>query len=99
METQRRVKRMHRLYETGASLEEVGERFGLSRPQVSSLFRQAGLTTRATGPQRRERALGRGSSTPRRLGPGYWTQERVVAAIGAWVATYGEPPTARDWNP
>lgn len=27
-----------------------------------------------------------------------WTAEAVIAAIQSWAATYGEPPTARDWN-
>src|ERR1700754_3302796 len=32
-------------------------------------------------------------------GRGGWTRENVVEAIREWVATYGEPPRAADWNP
>ena len=28
-----------------------------------------------------------------------WDRDEVIAAIQEWVATYGEPPRAADWNP
>jgi hypothetical protein len=28
-----------------------------------------------------------------------WTRESIIIAIREWVATYGEPPRAADWNP
>ncbi|HEY7934756.1 MAG TPA: sigma factor-like helix-turn-helix DNA-binding protein [Solirubrobacteraceae bacterium] len=40
---------MHRLYQQGSTLEEVGEEFGITRERVRQLFRQAGLDTRSTG--------------------------------------------------
>ena len=30
---------------------------------------------------------------------GGWDRENVIGAIQEWVATYGEPPRAADWNP
>ncbi len=31
-------------------------------------------------------------------GPG-WTRETIIIAIQEWVAAYGQPPRAADWNP
>lgn len=42
-----RVRTMHRLYEQGLSLAQVGERYGVSESRVSQLFRWAGLATRS----------------------------------------------------
>src|SRR5919107_1522274 len=28
-----------------------------------------------------------------------WDRDTVINAIQEWVATYGEPPRAADWNP
>ena len=28
-----------------------------------------------------------------------WDRESIINAIREWVATYGEPPRAADWNP
>src|SRR3954466_8443989 len=28
-----------------------------------------------------------------------WDRETIIDAIQEWVATYGEPPRAADWNP
>ncbi|MDP2711253.1 MAG: hypothetical protein Q8O56_08535, partial [Solirubrobacteraceae bacterium] len=28
-----------------------------------------------------------------------WTRDSIIIAIQEWVATYGEPPRAADWNP
>src|SRR3954447_2813067 len=30
---------------------------------------------------------------------GGWDRDSVIEAIQEWVATYGEPPRAADWNP
>src|SRR5262245_57830891 len=30
---------------------------------------------------------------------GGWDRDSVIDAIHEWVATYGEPPRAADWNP
>jgi Sigma-70, region 4 len=38
---------MHSLYQTGATLEEVGERYGITRERVRQLFKKAGLETRS----------------------------------------------------
>ena len=32
-------------------------------------------------------------------GRGGWDRDAVIDAIQEWVATYGEPPRAADWNP
>jgi len=34
-----------------------------------------------------------------RGGRGGWSRDEVINAIQEWVATYGEPPRAADWNP
>jgi hypothetical protein len=34
----------------------------------------------------------------RRTGVG-WDRDSIISAIREWVATYGEPPRAADWNP
>src|SRR3954454_13967079 len=28
-----------------------------------------------------------------------WDRDSIIIAIHEWVATYGEPPRAADWNP
>jgi hypothetical protein len=43
----RRVPAMYRLYENGATLDEVGKAFGISRERVSQLFRRSGLSARS----------------------------------------------------
>lgn len=43
------VQEMYALYEQGASLQEVGEAFGVSKPFVSKRFKAAGLQTRPSG--------------------------------------------------
>jgi hypothetical protein len=51
---------MHELYSSGATLEEVGERFGLTRERVRQVFVEAGLATRSnseTQALRRERIV------------------------------------------
>ncbi len=40
---------MHKLYETGLTLEEVGRLFQVSRARVGQLFRREGLKTRSVG--------------------------------------------------
>ncbi len=44
---------MHAVYEQGASLGEVGERFGVSAARVPRLFKEAGLPVRPRGTYRR----------------------------------------------
>ncbi len=34
-----------------------------------------------------------------RQGRVVWDRDAVINAIREWVATYGEPPRAADWNP
>jgi len=51
---------MHALYRQGATLEEVGEQYGITRERVRQLFKEAGLATRS-----RQEASGRN----RRPGP------------------------------
>src|SRR4051812_34019501 len=36
--------------------------------------------------------------TPTSTGAG-WDRDSIIIAIQEWVATYGEPPRAADWNP
>lgn len=51
---------MHALYADGATLEEVGARFGVTRERVHQIFREAGIRTRSkkeTAALRRERLL------------------------------------------
>jgi DNA-directed RNA polymerase sigma subunit (sigma70/sigma32) len=50
-----RVRAMYALYETGVSLDEVGERFGVSAVRVSQLFRAERLPARR-GPSPQTRA-------------------------------------------
>ncbi|CAA9490418.1 MAG: hypothetical protein AVDCRST_MAG30-1331 [uncultured Solirubrobacteraceae bacterium] len=40
-----------------------------------------------------------GASPQVREGRGGWDRDSIVNAIREWVATYGEPPRAADWNP
>ncbi len=37
---------MHAVYQDGATLEEVGKRYGITRERVRQLFKKAGLKTR-----------------------------------------------------
>ncbi|WP_205699036.1 hypothetical protein [Conexibacter sp. SYSU D00693] len=39
------------------------------------------------------------ASATARKGRGGWDRDAVISAIQEWVATYGEPPRAADWNP
>ena len=39
---------MHALYADGATLEQVGARFGVTRERVHQIFREAGIPTRST---------------------------------------------------
>jgi len=43
-----RTREMYALYANGATLEEVGVRFGLTRERVRQIFREAGISTRST---------------------------------------------------
>jgi AraC-like DNA-binding protein len=56
---QAQLLRMHELYESGASLGEVGEKFGVSKSHVGGLFRAAGLQTRPRGVSRALRTAAR----------------------------------------
>ena len=38
---------MHAVYQDGATLEEVGKRYGITRERVRQLFKKAGLKTRS----------------------------------------------------
>lgn len=40
-----------------------------------------------------------GAGTQLRKGRVAWDRDSVINAIQEWVATYGEPPRAADWNP
>lgn len=41
-----------------------------------------------------------GASLRARTGTGAgWDRDSIISAIQEWVATYGEPPRAADWNP
>jgi len=41
-----------------------------------------------------------GAAPQARTGRGAgWTRDSIIIAIREWVATYGEPPRAADWNP
>ncbi|WCB93682.1 hypothetical protein DSM104299_02398 [Baekduia alba] len=40
-----------------------------------------------------------GASQARAMRRGGWDRDTVIIAIQEWVATYGEPPRAADWNP
>src|SRR5688500_1659628 len=42
-------------------------------------------------PPSAERAGGRGGAR--------WTREKIIAKIGLWAETFGEPPCSADWNP
>lgn len=50
-----RVRAMYALYGAGATLDEVGARFGVTRARVSQLFSAAGLPTRRRGWRRANR--------------------------------------------
>jgi DNA-directed RNA polymerase sigma subunit (sigma70/sigma32) len=54
-----RVREMHSLYQQGATLEEVGELYGITRERVRQLFKEADLPTRsrqeASGRNRKKR--------------------------------------------
>jgi hypothetical protein len=43
------VQEMYELYQGGATLQEVGEEFGVSHSRVGKLFKSAGLKTRPGG--------------------------------------------------
>src|SRR3712207_7487479 len=39
-------------------------------------------------------------ATPQAVRPrGAWDRDSIIEAIQEWVALYGEPPRAADWNP
>ena len=40
-----------------------------------------------------------GAATQVRKGRVVWDRDTIIIAIQEWVATYGEPPRAADWNP
>ena len=40
-----------------------------------------------------------GAATQVRKGRVVWDRDSIINAIQEWVATYGEPPRAADWNP
>src|ERR671921_241805 len=41
-----------------------------------------------------------GAAPQARTGRGAgWDRDSIIIAIQEWVATYGEPPRAADWNP
>src|SRR5919112_617025 len=41
-----------------------------------------------------------GAAPQARTGRGAgWDRDTIIIAIQEWVATYGEPPRAADWNP
>jgi hypothetical protein len=40
-----------------------------------------------------------GAATQVRKGRVVWDRDSIIIAIQEWVATYGEPPRAADWNP
>ena len=42
-----RVREMYALYEVGATLEEIGADYGITRERVRQLFNKAGLPTRS----------------------------------------------------
>lgn len=44
-----RTSKMYDLYANGATLQEVGDRFGLSRQRVQQIFIEANLPTRSIG--------------------------------------------------
>lgn len=55
-----RAAAMYRIYVAGATLQEVGDRFGISRERVRQVFREAGLSTRSpaeAGAMRRARQI------------------------------------------
>lgn len=45
--TSQRTRAMYALYAEGATLEEVGDRFGVTRERVRQIFREAGISTRS----------------------------------------------------
>jgi hypothetical protein len=45
--TDLRTRSMYEMYATGATLEEVGARFGITRERVRQVFREAGISTRS----------------------------------------------------
>lgn len=104
----RRVEREH----PGSSRAEQAELLGITRSTLNNLLtdpdgskqaaRRAGYTgvcegcggeTKSDGSSRGSRLCARCSKPTR-----YWTRERVIAAIQAWAAEHGEPPTAYDWQ-
>lgn len=52
------VQDMYVLYEQGATLQEIGYRFGVTREYVRQLFKAAGLKTRPRGTRSRSRSQG-----------------------------------------
>src|ERR1700756_4322251 len=40
-----------------------------------------------------------GAAPQVRQGRRVWDRDSIINAIHEWVATYGEPPRAADWNP
>jgi transposase len=51
------VDEMYAAYREGASLRQVGERFGVSKPVLSRLFKAAGLQIRPTRPADADRRI------------------------------------------
>jgi hypothetical protein len=95
-----RVQEMYALYQDGATLNKVGERYGVTRERVRQLFNKAGLATRS----RRE-----ASERNRTPGPQSWRCTRCMSkerrskksvsssgSPGATSATCSKRPTCRD---
>lgn len=109
----RRVARAVALSEQGLTRPEIAARLGIAHVTVSGYLRDPdGKKGRAYRAGRTGvcESCGGTTSNPakttcadcaRARGPGprrLWTKETVVAAIKAWVLTYGAPPRISDWG-
>lgn len=87
-----RLAEMHQAYLDGASLSQVGDKFGITRQSVFNLFKYHGLPTRA---KVRLEAVEFNGHTYSPNTQGYWRRtdgDRTLLHRDVWQICYGEIP-------
>lgn len=103
------------LRKRGMLLREIAAELGISTQWASELCTDPeGKKIAARRKRYQGACLACGKPTTGSLGPSLapthcvqcaprmaakWSEEKIVSAIQRWVALYGEPPAAMEWNP